>query len=235
MAAKTTSSPTQKKQKNHWYNNVADGYRIARRSYPWIGWLMGGIGVVASALGVLVGLLVGSVVSSIIAGVLGGAVIDLLVLSILMRRALYAQLEGRAGAVYAVVSQIKRGWIVGEQPIVATREQDLVWRLVGRPGVVLISEGPHSRVHSLLVGEARRVNRVAANVPVTPLEVGTGPGQVRLGALERRVKRLKKVLTKEEVPAVAARLSALASTAMPIPKGVDPHHVHLSRRMLRGR
>lgn len=235
MAAKTTSTSARKNQKNHWYNNVADGYRISRRTYPWIGWLLGGIGVLGVALGVLVGVLTGSVVSWVVSGVLLGLLADLLLLSFLMRRALYAQLEGRAGAVYAVISQIKRGWIVDEQPLVATKEQDLVWRLVGRPGVVLISEGPHSRVHSLLVAEARRVNRVAANVPVIPLEVGTAPGQLRLAKLERRIKRLKRVLTKEEVPAVSARLGALASTAMPIPKGIDPSRVHMSRRALRGR
>ncbi len=41
-----------------------------------------------------------------------------------------------------------------QQPSAFTREQDLVWRIVGRPSVVLISEGPTScaplstRVHA---------------------------------------------------------------------------------------
>ena len=43
------------------------------------------------------------------------------------------------------------------------------------------------------------------------------------------------LLTKEEVPSVAARINALQSSAPPIPKGIDPTKVRPNRRAMRGR
>ena len=50
-----------------------DAYRIAARTYPWIGWLMIGVTVVATALGVLAAALIhGSWFSLILLGLLIG-------------------------------------------------------------------------------------------------------------------------------------------------------------------
>lgn len=234
--AETRQNPEKKRR---WYRNIADAYRITQRSYPWVGWLMAGIAVVLIGAGVLVGALSGgrafSFVMWIVTGVLVAALVNMYLLSSLVRRAMYSQIEGTVGSVYAVISQIKRGWIVSEQPVAANREKDVVWRLIGRPGVVFISEGPSSRVKPLLNQERRRVNRVAQNVPVIVIEVGRGPGQVPLAKLERQLRKLSKVLTKEEVPAISQRLAAVQSTAAPIPKGVDPARARPNRRAMRGR
>ena len=158
----------------------------------------------------------------------------LALLTFLTRRALFAQVEDTAGAVKVALQQIQRGWIIPEQPVAYTREQDLVWRIVGRPGVVLISEGPSARVRGLLQTEARRVTKVMRNVPVHQIQVGREEGQVALRDLQRELRRLKNTLTSEEVPQVSSRINALRSGEPPIPKGIDPMRARPSRRALRG-
>lgn len=232
--AEKTKAPAEKKRR--WYRNLADAYRITQRTYPWIGWALGGIAVVVIALSVLVAVLThANIVLWVLTGVMLSVLLGMVLLSTLVRRAMYAQIDGTAGAVYAVISQIKRGWIISEQPVAANREQDVIWRLIGRPGVVFISEGPSSRVRPLLAAERKRVNRVAQNVPVILIQSGHEEGQVPLGKIERQLKKQKNVLTKEEVPAISQRLNALQSTGLPIPKGVDPTKARPSRRAMRGR
>ena len=202
-------------KKRRFYHNLMDAYRIAARTYPWIGWLMIGVTVVATALGVLAAALIhGSWFSLILLGLLIGVLISTIIL---------------------VISRIRSGWIANQQPIAANPEQDLVWRLIGRPGIVLISEGPSSRVRSLLEQERKKAQRIMRNVTVTTIQVGTEEGQVRLAKLQRELRSLKKTLTRDEVPLVNQRLSALDRTSAPIPKGIDPTRMRPNRRALRGR
>lgn len=231
--AENTTSPQKKRR---WYNNLVDAYKITQRSYPWIGWVLIGLGVVLVALGVLVAALTHSnYVMWVITAVMLALLADMSLLSLLVRRAMYRQIEDTAGAVAAVTTQIKRGWIVSETPLAMTREKDILWRIIGRPGVVLISEGVSSRVRPLMRQERKRINRIAQNVPVHLIEVGRAEGQVPLAKLERTLRKLPKTLTKEEVPAVSQRLNALQSTAVPIPKGIDPLKARPNRRAMRGR
>ena len=223
-------------KKRRFYHNLMDAFRICQRTYPWVGWLMAGVVVVATALGVLAAALTHSGWFSLtFLGFLIGVLIATFILSNLTDRATYAQVEGRVGQVYVAISRIRNGWIVNEQPIAANAEQDLVWRLVGRPGIVLISEGPSSRVRPLLEQERKKAQRIMRNVEITTIQVGTGKGQVRLANLLRELRKLKKNLTRDEVPLVNQRLSALDRRSAPIPKGIDPARARPNRRALRGR
>jgi len=170
----------------------------------------------------------------LVVGLMGSLTAALALLSFLARRALFSQVEETAGAVKVALSQIQRGWVIPEQPVAFTREQDLVWRMVGRAGVVLISEGPSSRVRPLLQAEAKRVTKVMRNVPVHQIQVGREDGQIALKDLQRELRKLKNILTPEEVPQVSARINALRSGEPPIPKGIDPLRAKPSRRALRG-
>lgn len=223
-------------KKRRWYHNLAEAYRITKRTYPWIGWLLVGLLVVFTALGVLwAALSQGGWILLPLSGFMTGLLAMMITLSVLVRKSLYSQVEGTVGSVYVVLSQIKRGWIISEQPINANREQDLVWRIIGRPGIVLITEGPTNRVASLANAERTKITRIMHNVPVHVINVGTGEGQLPLAKLERTLRKLKKTLTAAEVPAVDARLRALAAKSAPIPKGIDPMKARPNRRALRGR
>lgn len=230
MAKDSTSAP-----KRRWYQNFTDAYAVVKRTYSWIGIALIALPIIIIGVGVLIGILAHREIITIISAVMLAIVIDMALLAYLLRPAMYRQVDGRVGSVYAAISQIRRGWDISEEPVAASKNQDLVWRLVGRPGVVLISEGPSSRAVPMMQAEKRRISRAISNVPVTFIQVGHGEGQVPLAKLNGKLRRLKKVLTKHEVPAVANRLNALGNRAIPVPKGVDPYKARPgSRKALRG-
>lgn len=221
--------------KRRFYQNILDAYRLTARTYPALPWMLLGTAALAIVLFLLLAFLTNtSWIGWLVVGIMGSITAALALLSFLARRALYAQVEQTTGAVKVALSQIQRGWIIPEQPVAFTREQDLVWRIVGRPGIVLISEGPASRVRALLNTESKRVTKIMRNVPIHQIQVGHDEGQVALKDLQRELRRLKNVLTAEEVPQVSARINALRSGEPPIPKGVDPLRARTSRRALRG-
>ncbi|BDI22898.1 DUF4191 domain-containing protein [Herbiconiux sp. L3-i23] len=167
----------------------------------------------------------------IVAGVLLGLLLFLIVLGRRAERAAYGQIAGQPGAVGAVLrSSLRRGWRGNEMPVaVNPKTQDAIYRAVGRPGVVLIAEGPKSRTNRMLEEERRKVGRVLPNVPVSTLHVGPDAGSVELHRINRSLGKFKRTLTRAEVVAVSNRLSSLSGNQLPIPKGIDPLRVRPQR------
>jgi len=164
--------------------------------------------------------------------------IDMFILSFTVRRASFSQIEGMPGAAKAVLDQIGRGWYVESEPVAFTKDQDLVWRLVGRPGVVLIAGGPSTRTRRMLAEEERKVHRLLSTVPIHTLQVGTDAGQVRLTDLTKTLRQLPTKptsLTDSEITQVSKRLTSMAGKNLPIPKHIDPNRVRPDRRAMRGR
>jgi hypothetical protein len=165
-------------------------------------------------------------------GVISAALTFMIVMSRRAERNAYVQIEGQAGAVGAVLdSQIRKSWRASPMPIaVNPKSRDAVYRMIGPAGVVLIGEGPSVRVQQMLEDESRRISRSAPGVQVHKVRVAIDGG-VRLYELLKTVYKLKKSLTRSEVSAVANRLDSLAnSTALPIPKGIDPMRARPPKR-----
>ena len=220
--------------------NLKDAYTISKRTYPWVGWALLGVLVAFLALAVVISAASGQPLWYwILMALLVIAAIDLMILSWTVKRASYSQIEGMPGAAKAVLDQLPRGWTLEENPVfINQKNRDVVWRMVGRPGVVLIVEAPHSRAGKLINEETRKVNRVVPNVAVHAIEVGTEDGQVRLIELTKRLRKLPtkpKYLTSAEITRVSQRLSTIGSNGLPIPKGMDPRKARINRRALRGR
>ena len=167
----------------------------------------------------------------ITSGVLGGVLLALIILGRRAERAAYSQIEGKPGAVGAVMrGSLGRGWISSEMPVAVNgKTQDAVYRAVGRGGVVLIGEGPKSRLERMLGEEKRKIGRILPNVPVVVFSVGPDTDSLPLHKISRSFRKIKKVLTKAEVATVNNRLQSLAGNQLPIPKGVDPFKVRPQR------
>ena len=226
-----------KPKKRRWYHNVVDGYRITNQILPETKfWVWGGIAAVLLIFLVLAAV-TGRWIFYPILGLLIASVVGMSLLSWKITRARYAQLDGQLGAVGALLGEGRRGWSTSQEPIhVNPRTRDLVYRIVGRPGVVLLSEGPAHRVGRTLEDERRRITRVMPEVPVHVVQIGNDEGQVPISRMWRTVSRLKgNRITSNEVAVVAKRLDAMAQKRMPIPKGVDPTKTRMSRRALRGK
>ncbi len=163
-------------------------------------------------------------------GVLVGLLLAMIVLGRRAEKVAYGQIEGRPGAVGAVVqSALRRSWRGSEVPIAINKSQDAVYRVVGRGGVVLISEGSRARTQRMAADEERKVKRAMRNVEVVHLYVGADEGGIPLPKLSRTLVKLKPKLNRNEVAAVYNRLSSLQASPVGIPKGMDPNKVRPQR------
>lgn len=170
-------------------------------------------------------------VAWIVSAVITGVLLAMIVMSRRAERMAFLQIEGQPGAVGAVLdSQIRRSWRASSRPIaVSPKSMEAVYRMIGRPGVVLIGEGQSARVKQMLEDEQRKILRAAPGVPVTKVQITLDDSGVRLHSLLKTVYKLDKKLTKAEVTSVANRLESLGGS-LPIPKGIDPTRFRPSRR-----
>lgn len=225
-----------KQKKVRWYHQVWQAYQMTRRSDPAVTWWMLGLFVGIVALAVAIGVAAGQTVYFTILGLPFAFLAALFVLARRAESAAYGQIEGQPGAALSALRTIRRGWEFPEEPVaVDTRTQEMVFRGVGRPGVVLVAEGPPQRAQRQLEAERKKVARVLPNVKIHLLQCGNGEGQVPLKKLARTVQRLKPTLTKQEAAEVSKRLRALGGIRLPVPKGIDPYRVRPDRKGMRGR
>ena len=168
-------------------------------------------------------------------GALFGLLAAMYILSWRARGAMFRRYAGQPGAAEVGFNLLPKTWV--KNPVIAVnRYQDIVHRVVGPGGIVLIGEGQAGRVRELLATEAKRHETIKYNVPVTTVVMGDAANQVPLKGLHRYIKKLPKVLKPSQVTEVMARLKALdgARPRLPIPKGPMPN-MKGARSALRGR
>jgi hypothetical protein len=220
---------------------IAATYRMTKRTDPRIGlWLLGAF-VVGAAIGFAVfTVLPGSGRLALVMSIIGALMLGLLATVVLFGRraqkAAYDQMEGTTGAAARALSSLRRGWRT-DQLVAFNKQQDMVHRVVGPPGIVLVGEGNPHRLRSLLTSEERRHQRVVADVPVHQVVVGDEEGQVPLRRLVKHVSKLPKALKGPELTDVLGRLRAIDANRsnMPIPKGPVPTSMKGLRGQMRGR
>lgn len=171
----------------------------------------------------------------VLLGFMLGLLLAMFTLNWRAEKVAFGQLEGQPGAAGAVLSSTLRGqWQTSQTPVAFNaKTQDAVFRAVGKPGIVLVSEG-NANIGKRLVGdEQRRVQRIVPNVPIHHVHVGNGEGETSLLKLRGALRKLPKKLTKPEILAVSNRLRAMPNSPLPIPKGIDPARMRPSRSHLR--
>ena len=147
MAKKPTPDAPEKLGRRQQF---AQTYQMAKRSDPAIGRWVAGAGVLAAVVGFAVFWLVTgrggvlSIVLSVVGALMLGVLAALIVFSRRAQKAVYGQMEGQVGAAAGALGLLKRGWTV-DQAIAFTRQQDVVHRVVGPPGIVLVGEGNPGR------------------------------------------------------------------------------------------
>ncbi|MEU6119135.1 DUF4191 domain-containing protein [Streptomyces sp. NPDC047117] len=209
---------------------IALTYKMTRRVDSKVGLVVAGVGIVVFGVLLAIGFLIGH---PVYAGILGFLLAFLAMAIIFGRRAekaAFGQMEGQPGAAAAVLENIGRGWSV--TPAVAmNRNQDVVHRAVGKPGIVLVGEGNPNRLRGLLAAEKKRMARTVADAPVHDFVVGDGEGQVPLKKLRTTLMKLPRVLPGAQVTATNDRLKALGDlmSNMPVPKGPMPKGMRMPK------
>jgi hypothetical protein len=227
---------------------IRQSYQAIRSLDARIGWYMLLAAVVTLAVITGIGFLLGGFWRwyMLLVAIPAAALAAVIVMNRRGNRAMYNALDGQAGASGAALMGMgKRGWFTSEQPVAVDAQRGtklsdmtgaaMVFRALGRPGIVLIGEGPEGRVQKLLKAEEKKVARVAPGVPVHLWVAGEGEGQVSIRKIGGKLTRLKPVLTKEEVSVVNKRLRSLPGVRSAIPAGIDPTRVRMNRGALRGK
>jgi len=169
---------------------------------------------------VLIGLFTGTAAFLIPVGVLLGVLAGMILFGRFAQSAQYAAIDGQLGAAAAILQSMRGDWTV-TPAVNANRTYDVVHRAVGKPGVVLVGEGPVTRVAALVAAEKKKTERVAHGVPIFEFYVGNGADQIPVSKLQGKIMRLPRTLKPAAVSDLNYRLKALAPT-MPVPKGPLP-------------
>ena len=142
--------------------------------------------------------------------------------------AAFTSIENQTGAGASVLMSIRKGFTT-TPAVNATRNQDMVHRVVGRAGIILVGEGSPA-VKALVQDEKKKVERYVPGVPVHQLFVGNYEGAVPLRKLQKAVKKFPNKLTKAQLREVRNRLKGVGGMNMPIPKGPLPKGAKIPKR-----
>lgn len=219
-------------------SQLIQAYRLTRDGDPKIGLILLGTFLGSAVVAFVVLWLVPPhwLVFDIVTALLIGVLAALIVFGRRATKSQLKQIEGKPGAAVAVLGMLRRGWHT-DQAIAFTRQQDVVHRLIGPPGIVLIGEGNPNRLKGLMNAERTRHQRVVSEAPVHEIIVGNEPGEVPLGKLTRYVTKMKRQVQPAEITDILARLKAVDAqrSNIPIPKGPMPTSMKGLRGNLRGR
>lgn len=215
---------------------IRSAYQLTKKSDPRIGLILAGIFLAITAVFVVIGLLVGPLYMWIPVGVALALLAATVVFGRRVEKAAYSQIEGQVGAAASALQTLRRGWYV--TPAVAvTKNADIVHRVVGRPGIILVGEGQPSRVKNLLTAERKKHVRVAGGAPVIEIVAGDGEGEIDIRKLNKYVMKLPPTLQPSEITDLLQRLKALDAVRpqVPMPKGPVPTSLKGARQAMRGR
>jgi len=211
--------------KQRWYVQIKETYSFASKEISFLALRL--IGVFALVFAVIFGIGI-AIDQKLFLGFLGfttSLLITVFYFGKIAENAAYSSIAGQVGAAASVLNAIRGAWFV--TPAVGVdKNQNMVHRVVGRPGIILVGEG--SRPGVLLAEQRKAHARFAQGVPIHELIVGEG--DLTISNLQKTVKKISKSLRPAEVTEVRKRLEALPKTALPIPKGPMPQGRKMSRR-----
>jgi len=216
-------------------------YRMAKTTDRRIGLYILGAFVLGALVGfavlyVLPGAGLISLLISIVGAILFGVLAAVFIFGRRAQAAAYAQMDGKPGAAASALQMLRRGWKT--DPVVGfTKQQDIVHRVVGPPGIVLVGEGNPNRLKTLMAAERRKHERVLPDTPIHEVICGKGEGEVPLPKLVRHVTKLGRDVKPAEITDILARLKAIDAQrgTVPMPKGPMPTSMKGMRGQQRGR
>lgn len=211
-----------------WMISIRDTYRITKPIDPAIRWILPltfvGVTGVFVALGLLLG---GFWISLAVTSWAWGLLAMTFVFGKRAERAAYSQIDGMPGAAAQVLGTLKAGWFT-TPAVEVNKNQELVHRVVGRPGVILVFEA--ERNSSIVQTAMTKTQRWVGDIPIHSIFIGHGEGKTPIASLNKTVLKLPKALRPAEVTELRRKLEAVGGTSLPIPKGPMPKGMRVPRR-----
>ena len=215
---------------------IIEVYKVTTEHDPRANLFMGGALAVCIVVFTVIGIFITPWWLYLIFGVLFGVLAAMSVLTLRAKTATYKRYEGQKGSAEVAMSMLGKEWM--KSPVItANRQLDIVHRVVGPGGIVLIGEGDPGRVRAMLATEAKKHEQVKYGVKVTTLVMGDRENQVPLDKLADHIKKLHKIIKTAEITDISNRLRALDSMRpkLPLPKGPMPTSAKGARQAARGR
>lgn len=211
--------------KQKWHVQLRETYKFTKAQVPGIGIKMLGLFLGVFAVILVIGFATGY---PIVLGIFGFGTALLsttFVFGKVAEKAAYASIDGQLGAAASVLNTLRGGWFT--TPAVGVdKNQNLVHRVVGRPGIILVGEG--SRPAALLAEQRKAHQRIVPGVTIH--EIYVGEGGLSLKDLNKSVRKFKKTLRPAEVTELRRRVDAMPKNILPIPKGPMPQGRKIPRR-----
>ena len=209
-------------QRRERWSQIWQAFQMQRKEDKLLIPLMVGAIVLTAAVFLVVGLIIGQSWFLVPIGVLLGAALAMLVFGRRVQKNVYAKADGQPGAAGWALDNMRGQWRV-TQAVAATTQLDVVHRVIGRPGIVLVAEGASHRTKGLLSQEKKKVSRVAGQVPIYEFTVGNEEGEIPLSKLQRHMTKLPRNIDRDQMDSLEKRLQAIAGRGGPaMPKGPMP-------------
>ncbi|MCD2196532.1 DUF4191 domain-containing protein [Actinomycetospora endophytica] len=219
---KKAAKQASRAQRRERWSQIWQAFQMQRKEDKLLVPLMVGAIVLTALVFLVVGLLIGQSWFLVPIGVLLGAALAMLLFGRRVQNNVYTKADGQPGAAGWALDNMRGQWRV-TQAVAGTTQLDVVHRVIGRPGVVLVAEGASHRTKGLLAQEKKKVSRVAGQVPIYEFTVGNEEGDVPLSKLQRHMTKLPRNIDKDQMETLEKRLTAIAGRGGPaMPKGPAP-------------
>jgi len=202
-------------------SQIFEAFKMQRREDKALVPLMLAVLLGAAAVAFLIGLIWDMQWLFLGPGVVLGALGAVLLFGRRVSRTVYRKADGQPGAAGWALDNLRGNWRV-TQAVAGTTQLDVVHRVLGLPGVVLVAEGAPHRVKSLLAQEKKRLSRVVGSTPIYDIIIGNEEGEVPLRKLQQHMMKLPRNISKAEVDRLEKGMAALANRGAALPKGPLP-------------
>jgi len=219
-----------------WYKQLWQTYKVTADVDPQLNWYLGGAFLLTLVVATAIGFFAPPLWLWAILGTTGGMTAALYVLTSRAKKATFVRFAGQPGSAEVALTMLNSKIWTYSPAIAATRQLDVVHRVVGPAGIVLVGEGAPARARQLLTTEAKKHEQIAYGTKVVTVMMGDAENQVPLAKLADHIKKLPKAMSKTQIADVLTRLRALDASRpkAPIPRGPMPNMKGLNRAM-RGR